>query len=221
MTIPLSVNAPVGQSELLERLLHPTPLIKDFHYWLDSQSGKRVICSVELDALCTKINTLEATGLELVLSLRLLQEIIRMDLLEITPVMLSITDEWLAYPDLPELLDRIINFKQLTNPILLHIIPEQKASLGRHLKTNIKNLKSRGCSIVIDGCSLDRTDNHIIRGCDGIMYEMDELIAKPENQEQLQIYRNGGKFIQIAGVKPEILPLARQLAGDDFYYSYQ
>lgn len=220
MIIQSAVNAPAGQSELLERLLHPAPLITNFHYWLDGQSGKRVICSVELDAQCTQLKTLAATGLELVLSLRLLQEIVRMDLLEMTPVMFSITDEWLTSPDLPELLDRIINFKQLTNPIILHIIPEHSHYEGRQLKTNIKNLKSRGCNIVIAGRDLNRIDNHIIRGCDGVMYKMEELLVEPDYLQVLESYRKRGKFIQITGVKPEMLPLAKQLVGDNFYYSH-
>lgn len=219
MTIPRPDNASSGQSELLERLLHPAPLINGFHYWLDSQSGKRVICSVGLDTPGTKMSTLAATGLELVLSLRLLQEIVRMDLLEITPVMFSVTDEWLACPELPELLDRIINFKQLTNPIILHIIPEPGQPQGRQLKTNIKNLKSRGCHIVIEGRELNRTNSHLNRGCDGVKYEMDALIARPDDQALIESYRNRGKFILITGVKPERLSMAKQLAGGVFYYS--
>lgn len=205
---------------MMSRLLHPSPLVKAFQYWNDGRGGQPVMCEARLDELCDDQAVLEASGLELMTSLRLLQEVRQLGVMSIAPFVLNVSDGWMQHRMLMELLARAINFPDLPHPLVLRVSFLGSGADNPALYSNMRAMRSGGCQFILNSGEVEGTRRWLSELCDGVRYQLSELIDDPGQQTQLLRWRHQGKYIQIGGVAPCHLPLAITLGGDHFCAPY-
>lgn len=208
--------ASVRGDAMMSRLLHPSPLVKAFQYWNDGRGGQPVMCEARLDEPCDDQAVLATSGLELMASLRLLQEVRQQGVMSIAPFVLNVSDGWMQHRMLMPLLVRAIHFPDLPHPLVLRISFLGNVTDNPFLDSNIRAMRSGGCRFILNGGEVEGSRRWLGELCDGVRYQLPELRDDPRLQAQLLRWRRQGKYIQIGGVTPCHLPLAITLGGDHF-----
>lgn len=202
--------------KLLERLVHPAPLIHTLSYWLDVENAHPAMFSARLDPLCDNRHQREVSGLELTVSLRLLHEVSRLNTMMLAPFLLEVSESWAEQALLPEILSRVIDFKALPHPLILHVSLAEARNCNEALINNLAELKKRGCRVVLNGHDILPLRQGLFKLCDGVRFHLADLSASHTLQKRLLAWRKAGKFIQITGVAPQQKALAQLLGGDHY-----
>ncbi|MER2902801.1 hypothetical protein ABTW56_04260 [Enterobacter roggenkampii] len=202
-------------AELLQRLLNPAPLIARIRYWRTADSNQVLACEPEPRDAAFSFLRLNESGLEMLASFRLLQEMVQEKIHAIAPLSLTVSLAWLSHPCLPELLFRTLSFSQQPVRLVLNIDSGNSDTLTEQLLTNIRELKQQGLRFVL---STQGRCGHYLRLkmlCDGVRYDLATLLASGDAQAELKMHQREGKFIQIGGItSPEQSQLAGELGGE-------
>lgn len=202
-------------AELLQRLLNPAPLIARIRYWRTADSNQVLACEPEPRDAAFSFLRLNESGLEMLASFRLLQEMVQEKIHAIPPLSLTVSLAWLSHPCLPELLFRTLSFSQQPVRLVLNIDSGNSDTLTEQLLTNIRELKQQGLRFVL---STQGRCGHYLRLkmlCDGVRYDLATLLASGDAQAELKMHQREGKFIQIGGItSPEQSQLAGELGGE-------
>lgn len=202
-------------AELLRRLLNPAPLIARIRYWRTVDSNQVLACEPEPHDATISFPRLNESGLEMLASFRLLQEMVQQQIHAIAPLSLTVSLAWLSHARLPELLYRTLSFSQQPVRLVLNIESGNSDTLTEQALTNIRELKQQGLRFVM---SAQGRCGHYLRLkmlCDGVRYDMATLMVSSDAQAELKMHQREGKFIQIDGItSPQQSQLAGELGGE-------
>ncbi|HDX4048307.1 TPA: hypothetical protein ROG05_000655 [Enterobacter soli] len=202
--------------DVLSRLLHPAPLITGYDYWQNTDGKQVALCTPQTEAVLA-VDSLMASGLELMGSFRLLQEMDRQHIHRIAPMGLTVSMAWLGYPGLPDMLGRLLKTATDRLPLMLYLEADCETPVPECLFANVQKLRQQGVKLVLNAEMAGICCTKLSLLCDGVRYPLSLILMLPEVRTRIRQFRMEGKFIQVTGISGiSELRQARMWGGDHF-----